>query len=431
MLDKTKRRGAWVLAAALLLGACDLDVTDPNSPNEQDIITTVTGLEEVARGLQAEWGNEIVDPVYIAALVTDGIGAIPEAFESYRLVDAGLPVSNDVGPSTETWSGMYDVVLVANVLLDNAPDVPMEPETRSGLLVLGNLFKAMAFGNLLQVYERIPLVVGLDHLDAEFASREAGLQEVLDLLNEARTQLQSTQPSDAFNSGVLQPGMDLANTIDAMIARYSLIAGDLTGAATAAARVDLGVLSEARFSASDANPLWNMWYNSGNAFRMRPEQRFRLGAETGDERVGFWVAEDDQAGEVGPMDDFTRYAVREASWPFYLPDEMRLIGAEVLARQGDLSGALDLVNAVREPCDSPLNEPVACLPALAAGDVPTEQAMLDQILYERNYELFLQGVSWSDLRRFGKTVKYEYMMVPETECLRNPSTPAELCGTTG
>jgi hypothetical protein len=63
--------------------------------------------------------------------------------------------------------------------------------------------------------------------------------------------------------------------------------------------------------------------------------------------------------------------------------------------------------------------------------VPTEQAMLDQILHERNYELFLQGLRWSDLRRFGETVKYEYMMVPETECLRNPSTPAELCGTTG
>jgi hypothetical protein len=326
---------------------------------------------------------------------------------------------------------MYDVVLVANILLENAPDVPMEAATRSGLLVLAHLFKGMAFGNLLQVYERIPLVVGLDHLDAGFASREEGLQAVLAELNEARTQLQSTAPSAEFNSEVLEPGLDLANTIDAMIARYALIAGDLAGAATAAARVDPGVLSEARFSATDPNSLWVMWYSSGNAYNMRPEDGFRLGAEEGDGRVAFWVAEAAVTGSTVPLDNFTRYSARDHAWPFYLPDEMRLIRAEVRARQNDLSGALDLVNEVRTPCSSAVAEPVACLPALTLDDVPTQQAMLTQILHERKYELYLQGLRWSDLRRFGVTPKYPFMMVPETECERNPSTPDELCGATG
>jgi peptidoglycan hydrolase-like protein with peptidoglycan-binding domain len=326
---------------------------------------------------------------------------------------------------------MYDVVLVANILLDNAPDVPLEPGTRSGLLVLGNLFKAMAFGSLLQVYERIPLQVGLDDLDAAFASREEGLTAVLQLLNSARTELESTPLSDEFLGDVLEPGLDLANTIDAMLARYALVSGDLAGAAAAAARVDPGVLSEARFSATDGNPLWNMWYNSGNAFRMRPEDRFRLEAEAGDGRVAYWVAEAAVDGSTVPLDEFVKYSVREHAWPFYLPDEMRLIRAEVAARQGDLAGALALVNEVRTPCASALDEPVACLPALSAADVPTEDAMLQQILHERAYELFLQGVRWSDLRRLGVTPKYPFMMVAETECERNPSAPAELCGTTG
>jgi len=430
MLDIISGRGALVLTAALLTGACSLDLTDPNSPNEQDIVTDANGLIEVARGLQAEWGNELVDPVYIDALVTDEIGAIPQAFESYRLVDAGAPVSNDLGPSTETWSGMYDVVQIADIVLTNAPDVPMEPGTRSGLLVLGRLFKAMSFGSLLQVYERIPLDVGLDNLDAPFATREEGLAAVLQLLNEARSQLQATPLSTEFMSDVLEPGLDLGNTIDAMIARYSLIAGDLAGAAAAAARVDLGVLSEARFSANDANPLWNMWYNSGNAYRMRPEDRFRLEAEPGDGRVAYWVAEAAVAGSTEPLDNFVKYSVREHAWPFYLPDEMRLIRAEVAARQGDLASALELVNEVRTPCASTLDEPVACLDALDASYVPTQEAMLAQILHEREYELFLQGVRWSDLRRMGVTPKYAFMMVAETECERNPSAPAELCGIT-
>jgi hypothetical protein len=174
-----------------------------------------------------------------------------------------------------------------------------------------------------------------------------------------------------------------------------------------------------------------MWYNSGNAYRMRPEDGFRIAAEAGDGRVAYWVAEGAVNGSTVPLDNFTKYSVNVAPWPFYLPDEMRLIRAEVLARQNDLDGALDLVNEVRTPCASALAEPVACLPELTLGDLPTQQAMLTQILYEREYELYLQGLRWSDLRRFGVTPKYPFMMVPETECERNPSTPDELCGATG
>lgn len=429
MHGKTKR-GALVVVGALLVAACDLDMTDPNSPNEQDIITSASGLKEVGRGLQAEWGDQIVDPIYLAELVTDGIGAIPAAFESYRLVDAGQPISNDLGPSTETWAGMYDVVLVANTLLENVPDAPMTPGTKSGILAMANLFKAMAFGNLLQAYERIPLDVGLQSLNPEFASRQEGLQAVLQLLDAARQQIQTTPPSAEFNSDVKAPGFDLANTIDAMIARYSLIAGELTAAAAAAARVDPSVLSEYRFTATDRNQLWVMWYGSGNAYALRPEDRFRLEAEPGDKRVAHWVVEAGTTGSAGPLDNFARYGSREASLPYYFPDEMRLIRAEVLARQDDLEGALVLVNEVRTPCSSPLNEPVACLPALTLAQVPTQQAMLDRILHEREYELYLQGLRWSDLRRFGEETKYEFMMVSELECERNVNTPRELCGTT-
>src|SRR5688572_17434114 len=290
MLKQRIYSATAALATTLVLAACDLDATDPNSPNEDEIITDAGGLREVAVGLKAEWGNELVDPVYVAGLVTDGIGAIPQAFESYRLVDAGTAIGNDLGPSTETWAGMYDIVTVANVLLANVPNVPaLDAGTASGITALAKLFKAMAFGNLLQVYERIPLETGLQNLHPEFVTRQAGLTAVLQLLNEARQQLITTPPSATFNNTVLAPGFDLPNTIDAMIARYSLIAGNLDDALAAAQRVNLNVLSEFRFSATAPNPLWNMWYNSGNAFRMRPEDRFRLQAQTGSQRVALWA----------------------------------------------------------------------------------------------------------------------------------------------
>jgi hypothetical protein len=427
-----KHQMRWVVACAvaLTLSACDLDLTDPNNPNEVDIVTDPTGLKMVGIGLQAEYANEVVDPIYVDGLVMDMIGAIPQAFESYRRVDEGLSIDNDLGPSTEPWAGMYDVIQVADVLLTNVPQVSsLQTGTASGLLALAKLFKAMSFGNLLQIYERIPLETGLDNLNPQFATRAESLAEVLRLLNEARTQIQTTPPSTEFNNDVLAPGFNLAATIDAMIARYSLISGDLTGALAAAQRVPLTTISELRFSATDPNSLWNMWLNSGNSVRMLPEDRFRTNAQPNDQRVAYWVAVAATAGSnaASPLDAHVRYSVRENSFPVYFPDEMRLIMAEVYARQNNLPQALILLNQVRTQCTSPLNEPVACLPALTVIDVPTQAAMLAAIYRERQYELYLQGMHWSDARRFGVTPKYTYLMVSAAECIRNTNAPSELC----
>lgn len=429
-IKRNRTRSVALLIGAIALGACDLDLTDPNNPNEVDVITNPQGLMQVGIGLQAEYGNGLVAPIYIDALVMDLLGAIPQAFESYRFADAGVPVENNTGPSTQTWAAMYDVVQVADVLLKNVPQVSsLQTGTASGLIALANLFKAMAFGHLLQVYERIPLEVGLDNLNPQFASRQEGFQEVLRLLNAARTQIQTTPPSTEFNNVVIAPGFNLANTIDAMIARYSLIAGDLAGALAAAQRVSPTVLSEMRFSTADANPLWVMWLGSGNAFRLLPEDRFRTGAQAGDERVEYWVTAAATAGSnpQSPLDAHDRYSARDVSFPVYLPDEMKLIQAEVFARQNNLVQALTLVNQVRTQCNSALNEPVACLPPLTLLQVPTQQAMLDAIYYERRYELYLQGLHWSDARRFGRPLKYSFMMVSAAECLRNTNAPPELC----
>jgi hypothetical protein len=427
----TKRQAGWVVVVGVLgATACDLDFTDPVNPPSEEATTTVPGLKAVGVGLQAEFSNEIGDPIYVDGLVTDQIGAISAAFESFRNADAGLPINNSEGPSTEPWAGMYDVIQVANVLLDNVPNVPMTAGTASGLLALAKLYKAMAFGNLLNIFERIPLEVGLNSLDAPFATREQGYAAALALLNEARDHILTTPVSSEFTNEVIAPGLNLPNTIDAMIARYSLISGDLAGAATAAARVNRTVLSELRFSVTDVNPLWNLWFNSGNAWRMRPEDAFRTGAQAGDGRVGYWVAESTlytASNPQSPLDSLVRYSTRDATFPIYLPDEMLLIQAEVAARTGNLGAALTLLNQVRTQCSSSLNEPVACLPALTAADVPDQQSMLDAILLERQYELYLQGLRWSDLRRFGEPLKYEFMMVSRAECQNNPSAPAELC----
>src|SRR5690606_8690827 len=163
-------------------------------------------------------------------------------------------------------------------------------------------------------------------------------------------------------------------------------------------------------------------YSSGNAYQMRPEQTLRLEAEAGDQRVDYWVEASTFEGANGKtLDELNQYMGRAENLPVYLPDEMRLIRAEVRARAGNLPEAIALINEVRKQCSAPVDEPVACLPPLTAGDLPTQSAVLQEILRQRRYELYLQGVRYSDLRRFGQPMAFEWLPLPNIECSRNPA----------
>jgi starch-binding outer membrane protein, SusD/RagB family len=425
---KTTRFWALPLVAVLALGGCDMDLTDPNNPTETAAISDAAGIRQVAIGLQAAYGNQLVHPVQTVGIVTDELGAGAATFDSYHRADAGDELLSVDGFSTLPWSGMYSVIRVADVLIDNAGNVGFGPGYTSGLLALGKFYKGLAFAQLYQIYPAAPINVGPNTPHPEFATREQVIAHALGLLEEARQHLITTPAPQEFRTQVLAPGFNLENSIDAMIARFALMSQDYSLAAAAAARVDPGVFSEFRFASLDSNPLWVWWYSSGNAYQMRARQEFRLQAEAGDERVDYWVAPDTVAGAVRPqLDDVARYNTATETYPVYLPDEMKLIRAEVHARNNELAQAISLINEVRTQCASAHPEPVACLPALDATDLPTQADVLDQILYERRYELYLQAVRWSDLRRFGEPVKYQFMPVPITECDRNNNAPANYC----
>jgi hypothetical protein len=263
-------------------------------------------------------------------------------------------------------------------------------------------------------------LAGIDNPNAAFVPRAQLLAEAISLLNSARTDIQGTAVSDEFNTRVLAPGFNLSATIDAMIARYSLMAGDNAGAATAAARVT--ARSEFRFSPTVANPVFSTMYNSGNAFQLRARQDFRTNAEAGDQRVAYWVAAASIAGANRTLDDLNKYRAADTPFPVFLPDEMTLIRAEVAARNNDLATARTLINQVRTQCGV-TTEPAPCLPALSAADLPSQASVLTEILRQRRYELYLQGLRLDDLRRFNATRKYDFLPLPQTECDRNTAAP--------
>ncbi|OHX64521.1 RagB/SusD family nutrient uptake outer membrane protein [Flammeovirga pacifica] len=75
---------------------------------------------------------------------------------------------------------------------------------------------------------------------------------------------------------------------------------------------------------------------------------------------------------------------------------MLLLLAEAEAHLGNLSKAVDIVNRIRDNRD---------LPQIVLSDYPSQEAMINVILDERQFELLGEGKRWNDLRRNNKVVE--------------------------
>jgi hypothetical protein len=421
------------LLALIVLGGCDLNQLNPNAPTNEAVLTTADGIKAVAVGMQAQYGETINETVEASNLITRQYATMPASVLGLReLETGGTDVQGFNGTVNNLWNEHFRVVKTAEDLINNVDKVPLDSGTRSGILALAKLLKAMALGELIEAYSSVPIAVTISQTPP-FADRATVLNTVITLLEEARNGITATAPSTDFNSNILGIGFNLPNTINAMLARYALIAGDNAKALTAANAVDLNVTSRLFYnSSSSRNPIFLL---TVQIVYYKPVDAFRVNAEAGDRRAAFWVAEVNENSFLAkPVDNFVQY--RQDSSPFfvYLPGEITLIKAEAYARQNDLTNALIELNKVRTKTTDAAGIG-AGLPAKAAADLPTQAAMLDEIYKQRGYELFVTGLRWGDTRRFGKpgaetdaatrSRTRNWLPFPDAERLSNPNTPAD------
>jgi starch-binding outer membrane protein, SusD/RagB family len=411
-----------LLLTGLVAGGCDLDLNDPNFPTEEVVFGDGNNLLAIGVGIQAEMAGLMGPFIFSSSITTFEMGAGAQTFPNFQNADVGSELETGQYLSEAPWGGGYRVIKLANDLLRAVPDANLRAGTASGLLALARTFKAMTFAQLATLFPAAPIEAGIDNPNVAFADREVLLAEAISLLEAARAGLAATPLSDEFRTQVQAPGFDLGVTIEAMLARYNLMAGNYAAAAAAAEGVPAAGRSEFRFSATDRNSVFVIMYSSGNPYQVRARQLFRTEAEPGDQRVPYWVTPAAIAGANFVLDDLAKYRAADEPIPVFLPDEMRLIRAEAAARLNDLATARDLINEVRTQCNV-TGEPAACLEALDAGDLPTQAAVLAEILKQRRYELFLQGLRFDDLRRFDAPRKYDFLPIPQSECDRNTSAP--------
>jgi hypothetical protein len=415
-------RGGVLLAAALAAGGCELDLIDPNAPSEEEVLNSPELVLTTAVGLQSQLAENIHIFVRAPALVTDEWGVRPRALEADRSLVTGT-VDAGFGTVSDPFAAAYRISRTADVLIESAPRVELGPGLETGVIVLSKLTKAMALGYLTTQYESLPL--SHDAIGAAPVPRDQVRDAVIALLESARTDLGGVTDAQLadFNTRVLSGGLNLRSTVDAMLARYYLFDGQYQNAITAAERVAPGVLSQLLFPNPGQNPIQN--YGFGLDYVGARRVLFTE-AQAGDARPAYWAVRTGVAGVPDSVFNFNRYGGRNDPFPVYLPDEMRLIRAEAHTRLGQLDQARTLVNAVRTQCSSTVAEPLACQTALDADALDTEAELLTEILYQRRYELFAQGVRWEDLRRLSdytsRRPSIPFLPYPTSECQRNPAS---------
>ncbi|MBJ6144367.1 RagB/SusD family nutrient uptake outer membrane protein [Hymenobacter sp. BT559] len=423
----------FFLAALLSLGACNKEYTNPSSANQTQVVTSSDGLITLCNGLQYRYSTGgLLSVLYNAAalggLSTRELNVLNVGnIEEYNVSLGAGNVNNSNGVVRNVWTQCQLVRSNADLVLANAGNAP-DAGTRSGIVAYASIFRALALGTLAEFFEQAPLMTGDN---APFVPRAQLLTSAVTQLEAAAAQLTTTPVSADFTSKIV-PGLDLANTLQALIARYSLEAGNYDKALTAAAKVDLTKKSVFNFDDNTRNPIFEVAFGNRNVFEPTDANLGLTGAlapTAGDQRLAFLV-------RANPAPTQNRglafYTANNAPIPVYLPGEMLLIQAEAYARKNDLTNAVSFLNRVltKTPAQD-IYGLGAALPAYSGA--LTQDAVLLEILRNRNIELAFQGFRLANSRRFsrpgpgttGAERNRTFYPYPRTERENNSSTPAD------
>jgi hypothetical protein len=425
-----------ILSGVSLVG-CKQDFTNPGAIGDTDAFSTPRGLAGVAVGLQSVYSNGRLSPVYNGITAA---GALTNEFrlmnagniDEFQLFTGGAVVDNLNGIVGNMWTWNNKIIYDADNVINGANKLG-DKAYASGLIAYASIFKAMAIGNLSMFFEQIPAAPGTQTTPATFQSRADGFRRAVTTLRAAQTALGANAPSAAFFANV-PTSVNTAffnNTINALIARYSLFAGDFAAATTAANAVDLNFNGAILgYDAIVTNPIFTTATATNNVFQIQDSTLglpTALAPDLNDQRIPFYTAINATILPRHRIRGF--FNAPTQAIPVYLPDEMRLIRAECFVRQSapNLTAAVAEINAVRTQL--PSADPFGVGGGLTAYSGPvTTAALIDEIYRQRCIELCMSGMRLEDNRRLGRPAgerRRTFFPYPSRERDNNPNTPAD------
>jgi starch-binding outer membrane protein, SusD/RagB family len=420
----------YLIAGFLLLGldACKSDFVNPNAPALTDVTTNYEGLQSLIVGTQARYSVGATSSLYTTITangLTTGELQVLNAGNAdiFALLSGGTNVTPTNPVVTNLWTNLNLINLNAESLI-NGSALLGDPAASASVKIYGHLFKALALGTMAQFWTHATPNTGKN---AAYVTRQEALQAAINLLDQADNLLATITIPASFNAAV-GSNLNIANALKALSARYNLMLGNYAQALTKANAVNLTTTSTFLFDNVNQNPVFRSSLTLNNVYNVNPN--FGLSGtllpNPADGRIAFYITSQAASGKGF----FTSDA---APIPLYLPSEMTLIKAEVLARQNLLTEAVAELNKVITKTTA--TDPFKLAANLAAydGAGKTQDEILFEIYRNRCMELYMSGLKLDDSRRFNRpapsTVGAErnrnYYPFPSVQRDNNPNTPAD------
>lgn len=422
---------------AVGLGACDSDVLDVRPVDRIDAEIAITDVGSAQAALLGAYSALQDNDLYGGGYVMFGDLMADNAehegtFDSFDEADRMQLVAANTQIYL-SWIALYRGINRANVLIERVPeldaDLPGEQEEFDRILGEAHALRALHYHNLVRAWGDVPLV-----LTPPATVEEAGL---VTRSSESAVYTQILADLDAAEGYFTAAGIGNSDRtfatpgfVDALRSRVYLYMEDWAAAESAARDVmaagyglatDYASLFTATHTDTDED-IFRVVFDVGDindfGYYYQYAGRFEIGATqdifnaypAGDERPGVIFGASNAPGEREVMKYPTTSGTEDVHVIRYA--EVLLNLAEALARQGgaaNLDEAVTYLNQVRERAGlAPYDR--------AAGDLPTQAAVIDAIVFERRLELAFEGDRWFDLVRRGQAVAV--LGIPASESWR-------------
>lgn len=411
--------GRMVLLVAILMAASSCDVfnikdrSDPNNisldsiqenPTRDEVNIMVTGTES---SLRTDLRIYYINVGMIGREMYRFLAAEPR--NTGDLLGKGNSVlDNNSFYTTRPWAAFYASVRNANILLaSSATSTALSDAEKSGVAGFAKTMKAYEFLMTLSMTYNNGIRTEVEDLynPGPIRSRDDALSDIASLLDDAATDLDNAGSEFSFRLSEGFSGFDTPATFRefnrALAARVAVYRGnfgdalnilqdsflDPTGSLT---RGVYHVYSTA--SGDQLNPIYaDPDASAGDSWLAHPS--FVADAEAGDTRLSKVQERTDAAALDGLSSDYGLYVYKTQTDPVPIirNEELVLIRAEARIQTDDLPGGESDLNIIRNAAGLP-----------DYGGAQTQAALIDEMLRQRRYSLFMEGHRWVDMRRYDR-----------------------------
>lgn len=434
MVNKLYKCRIGVLALGLMyLSACTKTdyVPNPNAPTQESVLQNATRqqISQLGVGIQAvvsdglfsfrTWGGSIGrEVVYFAQTES----------RYYRELQGEIPL-DAAGIMYGWYNSFNNTRRRAEILIRSAANTgALNDAEKAAVKGFGRTVQAFSMLNCLNMMGDNGIRTSFSDLSNEgdmlkpgcFENYAASLNYLKGLVDDGLTALDQAGNVE-FPFPML--GWDNLNTVAAfkkfnraVAARIALYQKNWDALETAlnASFMDLdGDLNEgpsflySTLGTDVTNPMWRSLDNSSTPILV--QANFVPEAEAGDKRVfGASMAEGGTARirqrttPTAPPDyplmthEVQMYATNVSPIKFFRNEELILMLAEAKIQKNQLDDAADILDIIREK--NGLQKLATAKPDIL-GD---KDALIDELLHQRRYSLFMEGHRWFDMRRYNK-----------------------------